>query len=58
MSQIITALKGKKTYILAVGGAVTTVLYLLGQLDRDQWEILMSLFGFSTAMAMRAGMSQ
>ena len=56
MQKIITYLKGKKSYIIAAGGAVVIGLYLAGVLDLTTTNILLGLLGFGGIAALRAGM--
>ena len=51
-------LSGKKTYLLAGGGAVVTMAWLLGWVDRDTYEAVMAFLGFGGLATLRAGVAK
>jgi hypothetical protein len=51
-------LAGKKTYIMAVLGALVSFAHLMGWIDRGIFEALMGILGFGAAAALRAGIEK
>ncbi len=51
------ALKGKKTYIVSVIGAVVTAAHLLGLIDTATWTAIMGFLGAGGLAALRAGVA-
>ena len=51
-------LSGKKTYILAGGGALVTAAWLLGWMDRDTYEAAMAFLGFGGLATVPAGVAK
>ena len=47
-------LQGRKTYIAATLGGVSTIAYLLGYITPEQLNVLIGLLGFSGMAAIRA----
>lgn len=54
---MLATLAGSKTYIMAAGGAVVTILYAFGLISTDLWTTLMGLLGFGGLAALRSAMT-
>lgn len=57
MSNIISFLKGKKTYLIALIGAIITFSYIAGWISKETYSVLMTLVGVSTVASVRAAIA-
>ncbi len=58
MGDVLEFLKGKKTYVLAVAGAVVMGLWMAGVLDQEAADALLAMLGFGSIAALRAGIQK
>ena len=58
MKNLLTWLKGKKTYLLAALGALVAFAHFAGWLDSEAAGTLLVLLGFGTGAALRAGVAK
>jgi hypothetical protein len=58
MNELLKWLEGKKTYLCAFGVAATFFAVSRGWIDGATKDALLSLFGFGTIAAFRAGMKK
>lgn len=56
--RIIMDLKGKKTHLMAAGGAAVSFLFMMGWIDQQVYVALMGVFGFGGMAALRAGVKK
>ena len=54
MDKLLKLLKGKKTFLCAIGGGVVVTLKLLSLLDDPTASTLLTLLGFGAAAALRS----
>lgn len=55
MAKFLEFLSGKKTYLMAVAGAVVQGLVWTGVLTQEQANPILGILGFGAAAALRAG---
>ena len=54
MGKFLESLSGKKTYIMAVAGAIVQGLVFAGVLAQDQANPILGMLGFGAAAALRS----
>jgi hypothetical protein len=54
MEEIMAAIKGKRTYLIAAAGAIVQGLVFAGILTQEQAAPILSFLGFGAAAALRA----
>lgn len=57
MTKIINFLKGKKSYIIAIVGAIITFCYIAGYMSKETYQVLMTLIGVGTIASVRVAIA-
>lgn len=58
MSWLITLLRGKKTYLAAIGAALAVGALQMGWIDQSQFEAALALTGAGAVIGFRAAMKK